>query len=245
MLKRFIPDTLKVLNTHSHYYRYRHQEQPLTPNPLERMEIHQLVEEFVKETNQTITAEDYVQIEMVGKGNPLIILAATLMLLEDGEINWNNRAELLSNWAKKMINKFEIQGYPEGCLPLLALSTFAREISWESARSFLPEAECLKKRLLDQILYQDTANHIPGIQPDLFGEIFILHIAKDLPEDKRKKLVEVAWMSNPTGVINTLYDLIKDFPTHPGLVFLDAVPENVESAAQWGKVRVYLIEAWS
>lgn len=241
LLERSIPETLAVLNERSIYYRYRHKEQPLTPNPLERVGTHQLVAELAKKSNQKISADDYDQINRVSEGNPLIATAATLMLLEDGEINWNDRAELLSIWAERMINNFKIQGYPEDCLPLLALSTFTRELSWESAREFLPKAECLKKRLLDRIIFQDTAKHIPGIKPDLFGEIFLLHIVKDLPEDEQKKLVEVAWVSNPTGAVITLYDLIKDFPNHPGLLYLDVVPENAESAAQWGKVRVYLL----
>jgi ABC-type transport system involved in cytochrome c biogenesis permease subunit len=240
LLERSLPKDLEILNEQSDYLRHRHQAEPLSPVLLQPAEIEQIGVDFINMPDQGLSEEQFRKVLEVSAGNPLIALAALELVAARGEVAWQSRLDLLEEWAQRMEAKLKQQG-AEAYLLLLALATFARRLPWQDAQKYLSPLPPGLKPLLDRLLYQDTAEFIPAITPDLFGEAFVLHTVNQLNSSERQSLRDAAWRANPAGVAWSLYLLHKDFPAHPCLAALDEAPQDAGALGYWGMVRVNLI----
>ncbi|MGB9897545.1 ATP-binding protein [Thermanaerothrix sp.] len=233
LVERTMPESLKDLNEQDKYQRYRYQDALVLKN---------LSDQDIRALLGSKLSEKYIKrIISVSEGNPLLALAAKQLLLETGELKWQNRFELLEEWAKRMVRKYKQVGLKENYLPLIALATFARKLTLNDAREYIG-GELPSKDMMQRILQQRVDNELPGITPDLFGEAFVLHVLGTMfYEDERKHFIRKGWEANPQGVASFLVKLILDFPTHSLIEELDTPPGDSAHLVYWCASRVTLI----
>jgi hypothetical protein len=116
-----------------------------------------------------------------------------------------------------------------------------RGMKWEDAPKLGYPNECLSKQTLDHIFRQDTAKRIPRIEPDLFGEIFVVKVFSGLNAVERSDFLQSAWGINPFGTGLSLFNMRKDFPDDEIVEILDETPRNIDAIPFWAGVRVDLI----
>ena len=241
IVERSLPEKIKHLNEESNYIEHRYHSKPTRPSQLNPEQVADLTNSVPSINGRILDQSGINSIFKVSQGNPLIALAAADLILEQGDMDWSTRNELLTHWANRMCIKLRGQGLPESCLGFVALTTFVRGMKWEDASKLGYPNECLSKQTLDRIFRKDTAEKIPHIEPDLFGEIFVINVFSDLNAVERGDFLQSAWGIDPLGAGISLFNMRKDFPDNEIVEILDEMPKNIDAMPFWAGVRVNLI----
>lgn len=99
LVERAVPGPLKVLREQDKHRRYRYQD-TLVLESLHDDEVRYLVGSELQDEAQIS------KIIRVSEGNPLLALAAKELLREKGDLQWQDRFELLKAWAERTANKY-------------------------------------------------------------------------------------------------------------------------------------------
>ena len=243
MVERSVPEELTKLHALTRLYERSYKVDPLNVSLLAAEDIRDLNRELGERLRRVreLTDKEIQQVLEVSKGLPLFVILALQELAEHGEIRFERRDELLKQILVRTLGKMREQGVDDAYLPLLALATFVRGLSWETAEGYLQKLPPPKKTVLDRLFQEDTATAIPPIQPDILGEIFLLKTFGDLTEPERQRFRQTAWQVSADSVSSMLVKAAMDFPDHPSLPKLDKQPEHLDYAVRWGRVRVRLL----
>src|SRR5262249_30349353 len=144
---------------------------------------------------------------------------------------------------QSQIDRFESElkqsGLSAVCVPVLALATLSRGLSWAAAKQFQPELTDEDTRRLIRLQHADSES-VFAVQPDLLGECFLLEQFALFAGDERERFRALAWSLQRVRTRQTLSYLHWDFPDHPQLAELDQRPSEPAAAQEWGMLRVYL-----
>jgi hypothetical protein len=243
LVERSVPEELMKLHTSSRLYDHCYKLDALTVSPLGAADIRELGRELGTRLGRLPDlSDDAVHLILdVSKGLPLFVIYALQDLPTHGHIRVEARDQLLRKELLRTRGKMQEHGVDKANLPLLALATFVRGLSWEAAATYLQTLPSPKKAALDRLFQEDTARAIPPIGPDILGEHFVLEEFGGLTEPERQRFLNTAWQISPSNVSATLVRLAMDFPNHASLVELDTQPANQDDALWWGRVRVRLL----
>ena len=244
LVERAIPENLKQLDEKELFLENRYTKDPLKLNPLGTGDLEKLASEVALLRNRSLVLTDGQKLEIlkVSQGRPLFMIWAIDNLIENnGVISWKGSEDILKAQTVRTRAKFLLAGLQEQCIPLVAMATLTRRLSWETAKLFVPDSACEKKHLFDELYGQDTTRYIPALEPDLLGEYFVLEEFKNLTEPRQRVFLDSAWEASPKEVAQTLYKIGEDFKEHFQTGGIDWKPTKSDSQAWWGQVRVWLL----
>ncbi len=116
------------------------------------------------------------------------------------------------------------EGIPQVAIDALVLATASGGFSLEElpgpfrpeTRSYLDELNC--SELVAQIIgIEHSPNFYPPLQPDVFGELFVLEVIQNANPSSRERIFQRAYELNAVGLVNFLYRCTQSFPEHPAL----------------------------
>jgi hypothetical protein len=116
------------------------------------------------------------------------------------------------------------QDVPQVAFEALVLATASGGFSLEELTGpFRPET----KSYFDQLNYSESVakmigvehspNYYPPLQPDVFGELYVLDAIQKANPSARKDIFQRAYELNASGLVNFLYRCAQSFPEHPAL----------------------------
>lgn len=170
-----------------------------------------------------------------------MILAINNLMENNGFISWKGSEDILKEQTARARAKFVQAGLQEPCIPLVAMASLTRRLSWNTAKLFTSDTACENKRLFDELYGQDTTRYIPALEPDLLGEYFVLEEFENLTEPRQKVFLDSAWEASPKEVAQTLYKIGGDFKDQFLTGGIDRRPTKSEPLASWGQIRVWLL----
>lgn len=83
-------------------------------------------------------------------------------------------------------------------------------------RLYLDELNC-SESVAQMIGVEHSPNFYPPLQPDVFGELFVLEAIQNANPRSRKHILQRAYELNAPGLVNFLYRCAQSFPEHPAL----------------------------
>jgi hypothetical protein len=105
IVERSLPEKIKHLNEESNYIEHRYQSKPISPNQLNPKQVTDLTNSVPSKNGRMLNQSGITSILKVSQGNPLVALAAADLILEQGDMDWSTRNELLDHWANRMCAK--------------------------------------------------------------------------------------------------------------------------------------------
>lgn len=116
------------------------------------------------------------------------------------------------------------QGIPQEAFDALVLATASGGFSLEEltgpfrpeTRSYLDELNC-SESVAQMIGVAHSPNFYPPLQPDVFGELFVLDTIKNANPSSREQILQRAYELNAPGLVNFLYRCVQSFPEHPAM----------------------------
>jgi hypothetical protein len=116
------------------------------------------------------------------------------------------------------------QGVPQRAFEALALATASGGFSLEEqTRPFRPETRLYldglnySESVAQMIGVEHSPNFYPPLQPDVFGELFVLETIQNANPSSREHILQRAYELNAPGLVNFLYRCAQSFPEHPAL----------------------------
>lgn len=83
-------------------------------------------------------------------------------------------------------------------------------------RRYLDELNC-SESVAQMIGVEHAPNVYPPLQPDVFGELYVLDAIQKANPNSRKHILQRAYELNAPGLVNFLYRCAQSFPEHPAL----------------------------
>lgn len=116
------------------------------------------------------------------------------------------------------------QNIPQEAFDVLALATASGGFSIEEqtrsfrpeTRSYLDELNC-SESVAQMIGVEHSPNFYPPLQPDVFGELFVLEAIQNANPSSREHILQRAYELNASSLVNFLYRCAQSFPEHPAL----------------------------
>jgi len=116
------------------------------------------------------------------------------------------------------------RGVPQEAFDALVLATVAGGFALEElsdplrpeTRSYLGELNC-SESVAQIIGVEHLPNSYPPLQPDVFGELFVLEAIQKANPSSRDRILQRAYELNAAGLVNFLYRCAQSFPEHPAL----------------------------
>lgn len=244
LVERAIPEDLKQLDEKIIYSENRYRNDSLKLSPLEAGDLEKLASEVALLRGRTLnwTDSQKKQILKISQGRPLfMILAADNLLENNGAFSWKGSEDILKEQTARTRAKLLQAGLPETCVPLVAMASLTRRLSWDTAKLFVPDPACENKRLFDRLYGQDTTQYIPALEPDLLGEYFVLEEFANLTEYRQNVFLKIAWDASSKEVAETLYKIGSDFKDQFIAGGIDRMPTKSDQLAWWAQIRVWLL----
>jgi hypothetical protein len=188
----------------------------------------------------SFTAEGRARLIEETGGRPLFMMWALESIATTGDMQWRTWQEALRPQVVRFESELKRAGLSPDCFHVLALATLTRGMSWNDAMPLSNGLSTEDRRQLIRLRYADRDTVLP-VQPDVFGEFFLLEQMESVPASDRERLLALAWSAHPTRTSLTLYNLCHDFHDHAQLAVLDAAPREMDAVREWGMVRVYLL----
>jgi hypothetical protein len=116
------------------------------------------------------------------------------------------------------------QDVPQVAFDALVLATASGGFSIEEqtgsfrpeTRSYLDELNC-SESVAQMIGVEHSPNFYPPLQPDVFGELFVLEAIQNVNPSSREHILQRAYELNASSLVNFLYRCAQSFPEHPAL----------------------------
>lgn len=244
LVERAIPEDLKQLDEKILYSENRYRQDSLKLSALGAGDLEKLASEVALLRGRSLnwTDSQKKQILKISQGQPLFMIVAADNLLENnGVFSWKGSEDILKEQTARTRAKLLQAGLPETCVPLVAMASLTRRLSWDRARLFVLDPACENKRLFDRLYGQDTTRYIPALEPDLLGEYFVLEEFANLTEPRQRLFLEAAWEAYPKEVADTLYKIGSDFKDQFITSGIDRMPTKSDQLVWWAKIRVWLL----
>lgn len=244
LVERAIPEHLKQLDEKVLYSENRYRQDSLRISPLGADDLERLATEIASLRGRALnwTDDQKKHILKISQGRPLfMILAADNLIENNGNISWKESEDILKDQTARTRAKLLQAGLTEACVPLVAMATLTRRLSWETAKLLTTDPECENKGLFDRLYGRDTTQYIPALEPDLLGEYFILQEFANLTESRQNLFLKIAWDASPKEVAETLYKIGGDFREQFLTGGIDRMPTKADQLAWWAQIRVWLL----
>lgn len=116
------------------------------------------------------------------------------------------------------------QGVPREAFETLVLATASGGFSLEEltgpfrpeTKSYLDQLNC-SESVAKMIGVEHSPNYYPPLQPDVFGELYVLDAIQKANPSARKEILQRTYEFNASGLVNFLYRCAQSFPEHPAL----------------------------
>ena len=116
------------------------------------------------------------------------------------------------------------QNIPQEAFDALVLATASGGFTLEDqttpfrpeTTSYLDELNC-SELVAQMIGVEHSPNVYPPLQPDVFGELFVLDEIQNANPSSREHVLQRAYELNAAGLVNFLYRCAQSFPEHPAL----------------------------